>query len=378
MKEGDLHRPLRTEPTRVRRTYTGGEWFSTWHGDGTDDVGNRPEEWIASVVPAVNTGFPPQENEGLSLVENRGERILLRDLLEQFPETMLGTTHAEKFGAQPGVLAKIIDSAERLSIQVHPDRAFAAERLHSSYGKTECWHILSTRKTAGEDAYLLMGFRPGVTRELWEELYRRQDVDGMIRCLHRIVPRPGDTWLIRGGVPHAIGPGCCLVEIQEPTDYTFRSEKHAGNGALLPDELIHRGLGDEALMDCFHYDALEEQELYDRCRVEPVTEQYGESVSRHILIGAQQTPCFSMEKFCTAGRCLCKTDGNFSFAAVLEGEGSISWNGGRMTLRSGDQFFCPAALSSFELEGAPGQVLTTVWFHPPGAAPHTVHVPDRA
>lgn len=252
MAERDLcTAPLRLEPMRVRRTYRGGNGLDLWHGEAAPKESSRPEKWLASMTAAVNPGSPAVENEGLSAAVINGKRVLLRDLVAQNPEGMLGRDHVARYGSQMGVLAKIIDSAERLTIQVHPDKAFARDYFHSEYGKTECWHILSTRTADGQPPCLLMGFRPGVTRAVWESIYRRQDIPAMLDCLHRVTPRPGDTWLIRGGLPHAIGPGCTLVEIQEPTDYTLRSERAQMDGTPIPDALIHQGLGEEVLMERF-------------------------------------------------------------------------------------------------------------------------------
>ena len=84
-------------------------------------------------------------------------------------------------------------SAERLSIQVHPDKEFSRKYFHSDYGKTECWYILQTREVQGQEPYLLMGFRPGVTRERWQHCYETQDIRGMIDCMHKVTPKAGEV-----------------------------------------------------------------------------------------------------------------------------------------------------------------------------------------
>ena len=357
--------PLTLEPTRVRRTYRGGSGLELWHGAANPQDGGRPEEWLASMTAAANPGFPPVENEGLSAAVVNGQRMLLRDLVERDPEGMLGRAHAAKYGAQPGVLAKIIDSSERLSIQVHPDKAFARKYFHSDYGKTECWHILSTRTVDGQPPCLLMGFRPGVTRAMWEDIYRRQDIPAMLNCLHRFTPQPGDTWLIRGGLPHAIGPGCTLVEIQEPTDYTLRSERTRMDGAPIPDALIHQGLGEEALMECFHYDGMEPVGLEAGCRLTPETVDYAGGNRWQLLVGPKDTPCFAMERLEVRTLMHLAGQGRFSILTVLEGSGVLSWAGGQTPAAQGRQFFLPAGVERFSLDGT----LSAVRCHPPGAAP---------
>lgn len=357
--------PLPLEPMRVRRTYRGGSGLDLWHGAANPQESNRPEEWLASMTAAVNPGFPAVEHEGLSTAVINGKRALLRDLVEQNPEGMLGRAHTAKYGAQPGVLAKIIDSAERLTIQVHPDKAFARDYFHSEYGKTECWHILSTRTIDGQPPCLLMGFRPGVTRAMWEDIYRRQDIPAMLGCLHRVTPRPGDTWLIRGGLPHAIGPGCTLVEIQEPTDYTLRSERTQMDGTPIPDALIHQGLGEEALMECFHYGGTALAELEASCRLTPETVDYGGGNRWQLLVSLNDTPCFAMERLEVNTAMNFNRQGRFSILTVLEGSGTLSWEGGELPVTQGQQFFLPAGMERFTLRGS----LTAIRCHPPGAAP---------
>ena len=77
-------------------------------------------------------------------------------------------------------------------------------------------------KLNGEKPCIYLGFKRGVTRERWKELFDKQDLDGMLDSLERFDVKAGDTILIEGGMPHAIGAGCFLVEIQEPTDFTIR------------------------------------------------------------------------------------------------------------------------------------------------------------
>lgn len=361
--------PLQIEPMRVRRTYRGGGGLDRRHGVADPREGACPEEWLASMTRAINPGFPPVENEGLSVAVLPGGRALLRDLVEQAPEAMLGRVHVEEYGTQPGVLAKIIDSDERLSIQVHPDKAFARAYFRSDYGKTECWHILETRTVNGQPPFLMMGFRPGITREMWEDVYRRQDIPAMLGCLHRVTPQQGETWLIRGGMPHAIGPGCTLVEIQEPTDYTLRSERMQADGTPIPDELIHQGLGEEALMACFHYDGLTLGELRESCRLVPRTAQLAGSSRWQLLVGPEDTPCFAMERLEIASSVRFSGVGRFSILTVLEGAGTLSWAWGAMPLKQGAQIFLPAGVEHFTLDAPAQTPLIAVRCHPPGVSP---------
>ncbi|MCL6460172.1 MAG: class I mannose-6-phosphate isomerase, partial [Gorillibacterium sp.] len=228
--------PITLQPTRVWRTYIGGQLLEQWHGTDDPADGHYPEEWVSSVVDARNQGREAIINEGLSLIESgEDEAITLREQIATNPEAYLGAKHVQAMGVNPGVLVKMLDSAERLAIQVHPDRETAQRLFQSAYGKTEAWFFLGGREVKGEQPYVLCGFKPGMTRQKWESQFHAQDVEGMLNGLHKIYPQPGDVFLIRGGMPHAIGPGNWMIEIQEPTDYTIRIERQTVSGLNLSE-----------------------------------------------------------------------------------------------------------------------------------------------
>jgi len=363
--------PIRLTPTRVRRTYKGGAWLNNYFGQQCTGESNQPEAWIASMTEARNPGFPTIENEGLTTAVLDGQTAFLKDLVSYDPEWMLGVSHVQRFGNNPGMLAKIIDSAERLSVQVHPDKAFAQEYFHSEYGKTECWHILDTRTVDGQEPYLLMGFRPGVTRNEWEYLYQKQDIPGMVNCLNRVIPHPGDTWLIQGGMPHAIGPGCILVEIQEPTDFTLRTERSMADGTPIPDALIHQGLGEKALFDCFHYIPMDLTDVHKNCLIPPAEVHFTNGSCWQLLIGPHDTECFSMDRLTLLGSVRLHKGATFSSVTVLSGEGVLKYEGGTLPLQCGESIFLPAAINDITLHQTGQNPLQIIRCYPPGVEPHT-------
>jgi mannose-6-phosphate isomerase len=112
------------------------------------------------------------------------------------------------------LLAKILDARDKLSVQVHPPAALAAELKGEP--KTEMWYVLG----ATPDAELYVGFRPGVTRETFAAALAEGHA---AEQLHRIPVRAGDCIFIPSGRCHAIGAGCLLVEIQQNSDTTYRA-----------------------------------------------------------------------------------------------------------------------------------------------------------
>ena len=363
-----FQRPIPVEPMRVRRTYCGGAGIDRWHGRASDPAAQRPEEWFASVTPAVNPGFPEEKEEGLSRVRWQGRSWRLRDLITAFPAPMLGPAHLAAAGQNPGILAKMIDSAQRLSIQVHPDKAFARRYFGSEYGKTECWYILHAAPVQGQVPCLYIGFRPGVTRQSWQRLYQTQDIPGMLDRMHRITPRPGEVWLIEGGVPHAIGPGCRLIELQEPTDYTLRTERTCADGSPLPERLVHQGAGEEGLLECFHYEPMEEAELRRRYSLTPQIRQFCDGSLWQKLAGPPRTECFSMAQARVERELSFPGQGGFLVAVVLDGVGRLRTAAGSQPVGRGEHFFLPAAMGGFALEnGAADRPLRVLFCCPPGA-----------
>jgi mannose-6-phosphate isomerase len=135
----------------------------------------------------------------------------LRTLLEKHPGDVMGPGWPAE---RPfPLLIKWLDCRERLSLQVHPPAEVAAEL--GGEPKTENWFIVET--TPG--AYLIVGLRPGVTRDQFE----RALADGTVeQCVHRFPVVPGDSILVRSGQIHAIDAGNLLLEIQQNSDTTYR------------------------------------------------------------------------------------------------------------------------------------------------------------
>lgn len=113
------------------------------------------------------------------------------------------------------ILTKIIDARDWLSVQVHPDDAYAERVEHQPNGKTECWYVLR----ADEGAELVLGWRRDTNREEYE----RRVADGTLGDLLRRVPvKAGDAFYLPAGSLHAIGAGIILFETQQASDLTYR------------------------------------------------------------------------------------------------------------------------------------------------------------
>ncbi|MGB6984335.1 MAG: type I phosphomannose isomerase catalytic subunit [Candidatus Aquilonibacter sp.] len=136
----------------------------------------------------------------------------IADLRGQLGPTLLGDLDPKQLFP---ILTKIIDAQDALSVQVHPDDAYAQRVEHQHNGKTECWYILS----ADDDAELVYGWARDTTREEYE----RRVADGTLGDILRRVPvKAGETYYLPAGTLHAIGAGIILFETQQASDLTYR------------------------------------------------------------------------------------------------------------------------------------------------------------
>ena len=138
----------------------------------------------------------------------------LNEVLAIYMGELLGERNYLRFGNDFPLLVKLIDAADKLSIQVHPDDALARSRGMEN-GKTEMWYILE----AEDGAELVDGFAQPIDRDAYQQAL----ADGSLeRLLHVEHPQAGDTFFIPGGRVHAIGRGLLLAEIQQSSDCTYR------------------------------------------------------------------------------------------------------------------------------------------------------------
>jgi len=134
----------------------------------------------------------------------------LRDYLRKNPEA--GGTAVTTDGDLP-ILVKLIDARKPLSVQVHPDDAYAAHV--GQRGKTELWHVLE----ATPEAYLYLGVSRPVSREEFEDRIRNNTVEGVLK---KVPVKTGESYYIPAGMLHAIGPGCLIYEVQQSSNLTYR------------------------------------------------------------------------------------------------------------------------------------------------------------
>ena len=242
--------------------------------------------------------------------------ISLGELLRAHPEILGAAADSSHPGVCP-LLVKLLFTTERLSVQVHPDDAYAAIH-HQSLGKTEAWYVMDSQPP-GEVA---VGFRETITSEKLKEAALSGEIETLLDW--RKVSH-GDVVFTPAGTVHAIGAGLTICEIQENSDITYRlydygrpRELHLEHGTQVSHLGVHThqpekkplGPGREELLACDYF-------RIERWRP-----------AGPVRVGGQE---FYLLLICTSG------------AGTVDGE----------ACKAGDAFLVPAAGSKVEID-APG------------------------
>jgi mannose-6-phosphate isomerase len=359
--------PLLLAPNRVFRSYTGGALLEALQGEAHPKDAHFPEEWVGSTTATRLSGRP--RGEGLSRVVAADERnVLLKTLIETFPEAMLGEAHIAQYGKNLGVLCKLLDAATRLSMQTHPNRAFARRHLQSDFGKTESWIIIGTREIEGELPYILLGFRDGVTEADFRRITELQDTQAQMSALNRIAVHPGDVYMVPAGVPHAIGAGVFMIEVQEPTDFTVNIEFNYG-GVQRTEEQCFLGLGFDLGMRCFDY-GTGGMSCVQQNTLIPRTLRQDTQSREEILIGPEHTRYFGASRLVIRRTAADRDHGECYIGIVIQGCGQIlSSTSEALPLRPGSAFFVPTASRHEAIQADPNTPLTLIRCFPPGSLP---------
>ena len=219
-----------------------------------------------------------------------------------------------KYGKEFPLLIKIIDAKSDLSIQVHPDNAYAKEHENGSLGKTECWYILDsepgTQIVIGHHAKDKEELMQMVEEKRWKDLIREVPV------------KKGDFYQIDPGCVHAIKGGTVILETQQSSDITYRVYDYdrKWNGKL-------RELHVKQSLDVI------------KTPFQPAKDQRSITHTEGADLEHLETcPYYTVEKYDIHGTWDHVFEAGFVNASVIEGEGSI--NGRKIKKR--DHFIIPA------------------------------------
>lgn len=332
-------------PNRVWRTYIGGKILDNIQDKPNPANTHFPEDWIASTTAAVNKGREELKDEGLSKIKI-GEKIeSLKSLMEKFPKEMIGEKHYKKYGANTQFLLKLLDSSVRLHIQAHPTIPFAQKYLNSNYGKTEAYFIIGNRNEV-KNPYIYLGFQRTISPVEFKRIILDQNIERLLSCFDKIPIKPGDIFIVPGGLPHAIGEGVFMIEIMEPTDFAVRVEFERG-GYVLPEEARFMGRDIDFATDMIDFTERPVPQIKNNYFCRPRMLKKNNGGEENILIDEIQTPCFSVHQLKIKKYFEKETD-SFYIGIVAEGKGIITAGSNRNEIKTGDKFFIPFKTNKVE------------------------------
>lgn len=235
--------------------------------------------------------------------------------------------HRELFGNMEGevfpLLVKIIGAEEKLSIQVHPDNAYAKVHENGALGKTECWYILDCQKNAS----IILGHHAKNRQELSEMIHQGRWAE----LLREVPVKKGDFFQIESGCLHAMRGGILLIETQQSSDVTYRVYDY---------DRIQKGrkrtLHISQSIDCImtpHRD----YEIHKRI------EQYPGVTKENFVV----CPFYTLEKWNIMGTYVMEMKKPFLNVSVIEGCGTVN----ETPVVKGNHFILPAGIGACRFQG---------------------------
>ena len=277
------------------------------------------ESWEISAVDGFASVIEDGPWKGKSLPE----------MIDAFPEEILGKKSIARYGNTFPLLIKFIDARLPLSVQVHPNDALASIR-HNCNGKNEMWYILD----ADPDAELILGFNENINPERYAKLLAEGRIEDV---LHREKVTTGDVVNVPAGLIHAIGGGVLLAEIQQSSDVTYRVYDFNRIDAKTGKK---RDLHTQQAIDALDFSAKTTHKI-------PYTPEVNQPVS---LV---DSPYFHTRLITVQGNYQAQwTKGEcFRLLIGVEGSGQFLWGKEEVSIGRGDCLLLPAALGEMHLRG---------------------------
>jgi len=293
-----------------------------WGGDALRTVFGKP-------IPDDTTGESLEISALPGLCSRDAQGRPLDQLLHEGGTALRGTGVGETFP----LLVKLIHARVRLSVQVHPNNAYAAIHEKGKLGKTEAWVVLD----AAPGAQLVYGLRPGITGEQLAQA--AANGPALEDCLRWVTVSPGDALFIPAGTVHAIGEGILLYEIQQSSDLTYRFWDWGWRDAQGNPRALHLK------------QALDVSDV--SLRLSP-TRGVSKPVTGGTRVRLIEDQAFTLDRLEVAGSMpLEDSPERFRLITALCG-GRIAFSGGMLGFKPGDSMFVPASAKGIDLkcEGA--------------------------
>lgn len=333
------HPPQLLGDNRVPVYYKGGTNIDEFRG--LDAPGGGPEDWVGSttVLPAQLQGPTFDDTVGISRLP---DGTLLTVAIAEDPQGWLGPGLAAALDGDTGLLVKLLDAGQRLPVHCHPPRPFARRLLDSFYGKTEGWIVMRAEGLAT----VWLGFHHTVAAHELRRWIDTQRTEAMLDAMNAFTVRRGDVLYVPAGVPHAIGPGIMVTELQEPTSYSVLLEYQQFG---LTETQATLELGWTLALECLDRSAYSGERvnvLQPPARVLETNEEG----SREELFSAQAAEFFRAERVRAQGR-LSLGPPELRILVVESGGGSLIHGLGNTPIRRGQTWILPFALGPVSING---------------------------
>ena len=294
-----------------------------WGGTKLKTYLNKP---ITSEITGESWEISTVENDVSVIANGFHEGKSLNELINEFPEAVLGTKVYKQFGKQFPLLFKYLDAREDLSIQVHPHDELAKER-HSSFGKTEMWYVMQ----ADDDARLIVGFKE---KSSPEEYLKSLEDKTIIDILDTKNVKKGDVFFLETGTVHAIGAGTVIAEIQQTSDITYRIYDFDRVDASGNTRELHVDLA----LDAINYEVVNAEKNYLKV----------ENESNEIVNCKYFTTNFIP---LDGNLAVAKNNESFTVYMCVEGFFDLNYKGELFHYDTGDTLLIPAEMTEFEILG---------------------------
>ena len=225
------------------------------------------------------------------------------------------------------LLTKILDANTNLSVQVHPDDAYANLHENGELGKTECWYIIDCE----EDAEIIFGHNAKTKAEFTELIEKGE----WSRLLRKVKIKPGDFFYVPSGTIHALGQGTVVLETQQSSDATYRLYDY--------DRVDQKG-------------QLRELHIDKSIAVTTIPNRDTVTTPEQCAIPGARITKFVEAKYFTVYKWDIDGTANFNInpfllASVIDGDGTLTIGNEPYPIKKGDHFMLPANADEFQIEG---------------------------
>jgi mannose-6-phosphate isomerase len=321
--------PLKFTPIFKDKIW-GGQKIKTVLGRDFGELPNAGESWDISGVEGNESIVCNGALAGNSLAE----------LVEVYMGDLVGDKVYAKNGNQFPLLVKVIDANDALSIQVHPDDAYAA-RVENDRGKTEMWYIVD----ADEDAEIICGLANGFDNAAFVSALQKGELMSALK-VQKV--HAGETYFIPAGLPHAIGKGILIAEIQQNCDLTYRVYDYDRRGA------------DGSLRELHIDKACDVIRAFTEAEVDTIRYSRALPASRETVLA--DCAYFRVEKLkLEENTYTLSQNGYLRHLLCIDGDGRIEYGGKSYTFARGDSILLPASLEEIPLVGNATVLISTAY-----------------